>query len=107
MPVSRISVLVDCSSKLGAFLCIGSFISTLGFSLPSIASPRTLNIRPKVCSPTGTDIGLPVAKASIPLLSPSVVSIAIHLTTSSPRCCATSTVSVLLSSVFISIASFI
>ena len=55
--------------------------------------PSTLNIRPRVFSPTGTLIGAPVAIASIPLTSPSVEPMAIHLTVSSPRCCATSTTS--------------
>ena len=55
--------------------------------------PSTLNIRPRVFSPTGTLMGEPVATASMPLFSPSVVPMAIHLTVSSPRCCATSTTS--------------
>ena len=59
----------------------------------SMGFPRTLNIRPSVFSPTGTLIGAPVAIASIPLTRPSVEPMAIHLTVSSPRCCATSTTS--------------
>ena len=47
-------------------------------------------ILPSVSSPTGTEIGAPVLSTAWPLLSPSVVSIAIVLTEFSPRCWATS-----------------
>ena len=57
MPVSSISVSVDCSSKAGAFRWIGSVFSVLGAGLLSIGSPRTLKIRPRVFSPTGNGDG--------------------------------------------------
>ena len=91
IPVSRTSVSVDCSENSGAFLWIGKRSAPSGAGLLSIGSPSTLKIRPKVASPTGTEIGPPVACASIPRTNPSVGPIAIHLTVSSPRCCATST----------------
>ena len=59
-------------------------------SLPSIGSPKTLNILPRVASPTGTSIGLCVLITSIPLLTPSVGAIATQRQTSSPTCCSTS-----------------
>ena len=93
IPVSSISVCVACSSKLGAFLWIGAYSTFVGASFSSIGSPSTLKIRPSVASPTGTEIGPPVATASMPRTSPSVGPMAIHLTISSPRCCATSTTS--------------
>ena len=60
------------------------FLASLTSSNPSIGSPKTLNIRPKVSLPTGTVIGEPVSKTSKPLRTPSVGPIATHLTTSSP-----------------------
>ena len=54
---------------------------------------QTLNILPKVASPTGTDIGAPVSIASMPLTRPSVPLIATALTLWSPRSCWTSAVS--------------
>jgi len=93
IPVSKISDSVDCSSKEGAFLWIGSYSFTFGGSFSSIGSPRTLNIRPNVSSPTGTQIGAPVATASMPRTRPSVGPMAIQRTVSSPKCCATSTTS--------------
>ena len=91
IPVSRISVSVDCSSNVGAGLWIGKYSFTTGFGLLSMGSPSTLKIRPRVSSPTGIVIGAPVATASIPRTSPSVEPMAIHLTVSSPRCWDTST----------------
>ena len=73
----------------------------------SIGSPNTLNILPNVFSPTGTEIGAPVASASIPLTNPSVGPMAIHLTVSSPKCWDTSTTNTLLSFLVILIASLI
>ena len=61
----------------------------------------------RVFSPTGTEMGDPVAIASIPLTSPSVVPMAIHLTVSSPKCWETSTTSSPPSLVGMRIASLI
>ena len=58
--------------------------------LPSVASPITFISRPSVSGPTGTAIGPPVLRTSIPRTRPSVVSIAMQRTVFSPRCCATS-----------------
>src|SRR5690348_6799233 len=52
-------------------------------------------MRPKVSGPTGTEIGPPVSVTSAPRTRPSVVSIAMVRTVFSPRCCATSSTSVL------------
>ena len=94
-------------TKLGALRWIGSFFSVFGASLLSIGCPRTLKILPSVCSPTGTMIGPPVATASMPRTRPSVGPRAMHLTVSSPRCWATSTVRTPPSFVVISMASLI
>ena len=107
IPVSSSSCCVDCSTNSGAGLWIGSKLTFFGAGLLSMGSPKTLKIRPNVFSPTGTLIGAPVAIASIPLTNPSVEPMAIHLTVSSPRCCATSTVSWLPSFNGILIASLI
>ena len=78
-----------------------------GAGLLSMASPRTLKIRPSVTSPTGIVIGAPVLTASMPRTSPSVGPMAIHLTVSSPKCCATSTTNFVPSLRVISMASLI
>ena len=54
MPVSRISVSVDCSEMVGAARCIDIRAVPLNGPLPSMVSPMTLNMRPSVSSPTGT-----------------------------------------------------
>src|SRR5918999_1313394 len=65
-----------------------SSTSTSPFS--SICSPSRLKIRPRVAFPTGTVIGPPVSRTSVPRARPSVESIATARTRSSPRCCCTS-----------------
>ena len=55
-----------------------------------MVSPRTLKTRPKVSFPTGTEIGRPVSKTSIPRVKPSVDSMAMVRTTPSPSSKATS-----------------
>ena len=87
IPVNKTSVEVDKSSNFGASLWIGNPSSVGRFSIPSIASPITLKTLPLMFSPAGILIGAPVATTSTPLLIPSVVSIAIALTVSSPMCC--------------------
>ena len=86
IPVNKTSVDVESCSKGGASLWIGKpFSSLLGkFSIPSIASPITLNKRPYISLPIGICIGFPVDNTSAPLCSPSVESIEIVLTISSP-----------------------
>ena len=56
------------------------------FPFWSIGSPMTFIILPSVSGPTGTLIGEPVFVTLSPLLSPSVLSIAIVLTVVSPKC---------------------
>ena len=51
-------------------------------------------MRPSVSFPTGTVIGPPVSRTSVPRARPSVASIATARTRSSPRCCCTSSTSV-------------
>lgn len=65
----------------------------LGASILSIGSPSTLNIRPSTPSPTGTEIGAPVAMTLSPLFTPSTGFIAIVRTIPSPSCCCTSRMS--------------
>ena len=57
-----------------------------------MGSPSRLKILPSVPLPTGTVIGAPVSVTLSPRLTPSVASIAIARTRSSPRCCCTSSV---------------
>ena len=82
IPVSRISGVVFCSESFGDGLCIGA--KSLSFLLispnPSTACPNTLNILPKVFSPTGTEIGALVLTTLSPLFNPSVEPKAIVLT---------------------------
>ena len=86
-------MLVERSSNFGASRCIGRPFSLSRFSIPSIASPTTLNTLPLMASPIGIFIGAPVAVTSTPLLIPSVDSIEIALIVSSPMCCWHSSIS--------------
>src|SRR5271154_5077445 len=52
--------------------------------------PITFMMRPRVPSPTGTAIGMPVSTTSWPRTRPSVMSMAMVRTVASPRCWATS-----------------
>ena len=90
MPVSRIVVAVSCSLTGGGRRWIGSRPSLLIGPLPSIGSPMTFIIRPRVPFPTGTMMGAPVSFTSVPRTRPSVVAMAIVRTTLLPRCCCTS-----------------
>src|SRR3954469_13891719 len=92
MPVSKTSVVGCSSSKVGASRWIGQRSSAWTSSPSSMTSPRTLKIRPRVASPTGTLIGAPVSSTSMPRASPSVVSMATARTRSLPRCCCTSAI---------------
>src|SRR5215467_5375081 len=90
MPVSRISISVFCSSRAGAGRWMGQTSIPSGVGSSSIACPITLNIRPRVSTPTGTWIGWPVARAESPRRMPSVESIARQRTVLSPVSCCTS-----------------
>jgi hypothetical protein len=89
-PVSNTSISVVWSSNAGGARWIGSILSALTSPLPSIAWPSTSNTRPRVTSPTGTVIGAPVSRTSVPRARPSVVVIATARTQLLPRCCWTS-----------------
>ena len=90
IPVNKTSADTDKSSNLGASLWIGSLSLVFGSSIPSIASPTTLNSLPFISSPIGIEIACPKSLTGIPLFKPSVPDIDIVLTVSSPRCCWTS-----------------
>ena len=91
MPVSKTSIVGDCSSKVGASAWIGRRSTSAGTTSPiSIGRPSTLKIRPRVASPTGTAMGWPVALAPAPRANPSVESMATVRTELSPRCNSTS-----------------
>ena len=73
------------SSKSGAFLWIPLRLASAGKgSSKSIVFPKTLNTRPNVSFPTGTEMELPVSTTSIPRCKPSVDSMAIVRITPSP-----------------------
>ena len=91
IPVSKISISGERSTKAGGSRWIGQRSPDAG-SLLSTGSPMTFQIRPRVCSPTGTVIGPPVSTTSTPRGTPSVESIATVRTRSSPRCCWTSAI---------------
>ena len=55
-------------------------------------------MRPSISLPTGIMIGLPVSVTSMPRTRPSVESIAMARTVDSPRCCATSSTRLFVSS---------
>src|SRR5207248_6344239 len=59
----------------------------------STGSPTMLRMRPSVSLPTGTVIGAPVSSTDMPRVSPSVAAMAMVRTCASPRCWATSRVS--------------
>ena len=65
IPVSRISTAGFCSSNEGGSRWMTQCSSPSRESPPSTVSPRTLNRRPSVLSPTGTLIPLPVAVTSL------------------------------------------
>src|SRR3954453_1550507 len=90
MPVSNISAVGVRSVTAGASRWIGQRSLTSMSPASSIGSPRRLKMRPSVMSPTGTVIGPPVSRTSVPRSRPSVVSMATARTRSSPRCCCTS-----------------
>jgi hypothetical protein len=84
IPVSRISTLACCSDTGGAGRWMGHRVTPSGAGSSSIGAPITLNMRPSVSTPTGTEIGPPVALAGSPRRKPSVASIAMVRTTLSP-----------------------
>src|SRR6187551_832908 len=95
MPVSRISVLPSSWSKAGALRWMPHCSPSRPRPGTSRQSPRALNTWPLTTSPTGTEIALPVSRTGAPRTRPSVGCIEIVRTRLSPRCWATSRVSVL------------
>ena len=87
MPVIKTSAEVDCSTNAGGSAWMGSFFSCLMGPRSSMGSPVTFMMRPRVPTPTGTMMGLPVSVAFAPRTRPSVPSMAMHRTVCSPRCC--------------------
>ena len=80
IPVSNISMLVDCDSKLGASRWIGQWSAASMGPSWSTGLPTTFMTRPRVASPTGTVIGRPRSSARMPRTIPSVGSMATHRT---------------------------
>src|SRR6267142_1398037 len=105
IPVSRISTFACCSDTGGAGRWIGHRVMPSGAGSSSIGAPITLNMRPSVSTPTGTEIGPPVALTGSPRRKPSVASIAIVRTTLSPMAPSTSSTTVRPSPVLTSSAS--
>jgi hypothetical protein len=77
MPVTRMAVSVDWSTKSGASAWIGAVSVWPIGPRSSIGSPITFMIRPRVIGPTGTRIWPPVSITAWPRVRPSVESIAI------------------------------
>src|SRR5665647_2192093 len=100
IPVSNIWVLDSSWSKAGGLRWIAqrSVTSRVSPSLRLSTSPVTLKTWPLVTSPTGTLIGAPVSVTIAPRTRPSVGLSAIARTIESPRCWATSSVIVKLTS---------
>ena len=96
MPVSKISTSDDWSAKLGGVRWISQCVSFSRWSsMSSIVSPVTLNRRPSVFSPTGTEMEPPVAVTGISFARPSDEESMMQRTVELPMCCATSMVRVL------------
>ena len=75
---------VFCSTKLGASAWDGQVIFSLMGPISSTGRPTTFMMRPRDAEPTGAMIGLPVSTTSMPRTRPSVASMAMVRTTSSP-----------------------
>src|ERR1035437_1022613 len=85
MPVSRTSAWVLRRSNAGGLRWMGSDVSAPMGPFPSMGSPITLMTRPRVLSPTGAWMNLPVSRTSSPRESPSEESMAMVRTRLSPR----------------------
>lgn len=98
MPVSNTSVLGDSSLKGGGSAWMGRRSAVRTGPRPSIGSPSKLKTRPSVSLPTGTCTGAPVSVTFMPRTSPSVEPRATARTRLPPRCCCTSPVRRMLTS---------
>src|SRR5690625_4781634 len=98
MPVTIISVFDSSWSKAGALRWMGQRSWTCSSEVgTSMDSPRVLNTWPLTTSPTGTLMGSPVSRTSAPRIMPSWGARLTVRTRLSPRCWATSRVTVLVS----------
>src|SRR5690606_35029472 len=95
MPVSSSSVLPSSWSKLGGLRWMPHCSPSRPRPGVSRQSPRALKTWPLTMSPTGTEIGLPESVTVAPRTRPSVGCMEMVRTMLSPRCWATSSVSVL------------
>src|SRR5438874_3924034 len=100
MPVSRISTFACCSDTGGAGRWMGQRVMPSGAGSSSMGAPITLNMRPSVSTPTGTEMGAPVATTLSPRRNPSVASMAMQRTTLSPMAPSTSSTTVRPSLIF-------
>ena len=82
------------SVKAGALWWMGLLSLASTGPLPSMGWPTTLNMRPRVSSPTGILMGAPVAVTGQPLERPSVELRAMQRTVLPPSSCTTSAVTV-------------
>ena len=87
MPVKSTSFEVAKSSYLGGSRWMGYSVLRSSWPMPSMASPVTLSSRPLIWLPMGMEMGLPDRVTSMPRMRPSVESIAMVRTESSPMCC--------------------
>ncbi len=92
MPVSSILSAGTISVKPGAFWCMGRYSFAFTSPLPSMGWPTTLNMRPRVSSPTGISMGIPVGVTWQPRERPSVEARAMQRTVLPPSSCTTSAV---------------
>lgn len=86
MPVSSSSTEAVCSTKLGLRGGWADIFQPDGAHFVANGRPTTFMMRPRDAAPTGAMIGLPVSTTSMPRTRPSVASMAMVRTTSSPRC---------------------
>ena len=90
IPVSSTRACVSCSVNGGACRWMGYRFTASTGPRSSTGWPSTFNTRPNTPSPTGTEIGAPVSFTGMPRFNPSVEDIATARAQSSPRCCCTS-----------------
>src|SRR5487761_117378 len=93
IPVSRISTLACCSETGGAGRWMGHRVTPSGEGSSSIGAPITLNMRPRVSTPTGTERGPPVASIAMVRTVLSPIAPSTSSTTTRPSCVLTSSAS--------------
>ena len=90
IPVSKMSTTGRWFSNAGGWRWMDHLSLACTGPFPSMASPRTLNMRPSTPSPTGTEMGAPVAVTAMPRPRPSLGESMMQRTVSPPTCWATS-----------------